>query len=230
MRFVSYVRVSTQRQGQSGLGLDAQRRAVTDYVRTTGGELLEEFVEVESGRNDERPELKRALAHARATGAVLLVAKLDRLTRSVRFIATVLDSGVEIRACDIPSASRLVMFILAAVAEEEARAISARTKSALAEAKKSGKRLGNPRLVGGGDAAMSAKGVAARREKARAHAELVEPFIRDARKAGATSLRQLAAALTARGVRTPRGGTVWQATQVRNVLAIIDAPAQGRAA
>ena len=220
MRFVSYCRVSTQRQGQSGLGLEAQRRAVADYIRSAGGELVEEFVEIESGRNDERPELKRALVHARVSGSVLLVAKLDRLARSVKFIATVLDAGVEIRACDIPSASRMVMHILAAVAEEEARAISARTKAALQAAKARGVRLGNPHLVGGGDAAMSAKGVAARRERARAHAELVAPFIRDAQKAGATSLRQLAAALTARGVRTPRGGSTWQATQVRNVLVI----------
>jgi DNA invertase Pin-like site-specific DNA recombinase len=223
MKFVSYCRVSTQRQGASGLGLEAQDAAVAAYVASHGGVVVERFVEVESGRKSDRPELHRALALCRAIGAVLLVAKLDRLARSVRFISEVLDSKVEIKACDIPSASRMVLHILAAVAEEESRAISARTKAALAAAKVRGVRLGNPRLVGGGDAAMSAKGVEANQSAAVEHAKYVAPFIRDAKAAGATSLRALAHALTVRAVKTRTGKTTWFPAQVRNILATMPA-------
>jgi DNA invertase Pin-like site-specific DNA recombinase len=220
MKFVSYCRVSTQRQGASGLGLEAQDAAVASYVAAIpGATVIERFVEVESGRKSNRPELTRALNLCHVTGAVLLVAKLDRLSRSVRFISEVLDAGVEIRACDIPSASRMVLHILSAVAEEEARAISARTKAALTAAKARGKRLGNPALAGGGDAAMSAKGVEANQSAAVEYAQRVAPFIRDAKAAGATSLRALAQALTARGVKTRTGKTTWFPAQVRNVLA-----------
>jgi DNA invertase Pin-like site-specific DNA recombinase len=223
MKFVSYCRVSTQRQGESGLGLEAQDAAVAAYVASNGGVVVERFVEVESGRKSDRPELHRALALCRAIGAVLLVAKLDRLARSVRFISEVMDSKVEIKACDIPSASRMVLHILAAVAEEESRAISARTKAALTAAKARGVRLGNPRLIGGGDAAMSAKGVEANQSAAIEYAQRVAPFIRDAKAAGATSLRALAQALTARGVKTRTGKTTWFPAQVRNVLATMPA-------
>lgn len=132
---VAYYRVSTERQGRSGLGLEGQRFGVEVYSARTGATITREFVEVESGRNDDRPKLAEALAFARRAKAMLLVAKLDRLSRSVKFIATILDSGVEFAAADLPEANRLLLHILAAVAENEARAISDRTKAALQAAK-----------------------------------------------------------------------------------------------
>jgi DNA invertase Pin-like site-specific DNA recombinase len=141
-KIIAYIRVSTAHQGRSGLGLEAQRAAVVDYCSGTDSEIVREFVEVESGRNDERPKLAEALAFARRAKATLCVAKLDRLSRSVRFIATVLDSGVEFTAADFPEANRLMLHVLAAVAEYEARQISCRTRGALAAAKARGVRLG----------------------------------------------------------------------------------------
>src|SRR5580704_19108778 len=130
-KVVAYYRVSTARQGSSGLGLEGQRAAVEAHCARTGVTIAREFVEVESGRNDDRPKLAEALAFARRAKATLLVAKLDRLSRSVKFIATVLDSGADFAACDVPEANRLLLHVLAAVAENEAKAISDRTKAAL---------------------------------------------------------------------------------------------------
>ena len=132
--FVTYLRVSTERQGQSGLGLEAQRAAVAAHVLGRG-EVVAEFVEVESGKRSDRPELARALVEAKRAGAVLLIAKLDRLARNVAFIANLLESGVEVTAADMPEANRFLLHIMAAVAEQEGRAISERTRSALAAAK-----------------------------------------------------------------------------------------------
>ena len=140
---VANYRVSTERQGQSGLGLDAQRSAVAAYA--AGRDLLGEFVEVESGRKDNRPQLAAALALCRQKRAVLVIAKLDRLARSVAFISNLMESGVEFVAVDMPQANRLTLHILAAVAEHEREMISQRTRSALAAAKVRGIRLGNPR-------------------------------------------------------------------------------------
>ncbi len=136
-RFVAYLRVSTQKQGQSGLGLEAQRRAVAEHVNGHG-ELLAEYVEIESGRKNDWPRLAAALAHAKATGSTLIVAKLDRLARNVAFIAALMESGVEFIACDMPLANRLTVHVLVAVAEHEAAMISQRTKAALAAAKARG--------------------------------------------------------------------------------------------
>ena len=141
-KIVSYLRVSTARQGESGLGLDAQRAAVEAFCKRTSSTIAREFVEVESGRHDDRPKLAEALAFARRSKATLLVAKLDRLSRSVRFIASVMDSGVEFAAADMPDANRMLLHILAAIAEGEAKAISDRTKSALAAAKARGTNSG----------------------------------------------------------------------------------------
>ena len=137
MQFVTYLRVSTERWGQSGLGLEAQRAAVAAHVLGRG-EVAAEFVEVESGKRADRPELVRALAEAKRAGAVLLIAKLDRLARNVAFIANLLESGVEVTAADMPEANRFVLHVMAAVAEQEGRAISERTKAALAAAKARG--------------------------------------------------------------------------------------------
>ena len=142
MRYVVYLRVSTQRQGASGLGLEAQRAAVAAFVAQRGGQVLAERVEVESGKRADRPQLAEALAEAKRAGAVLLIAKLDRLARNVAFIAGLLEAGVEVQACDMPEANRFLLHVMAAVAEHEAAAISARTKAALAAAKARGVKLG----------------------------------------------------------------------------------------
>jgi DNA invertase Pin-like site-specific DNA recombinase len=212
-KWVSYLRVSTDRQGESGLGLEAQRKAVADYLNGGQWTLAAEFVEVESGkRSDNRPELTGALAACRKLKAKLVIAKLDRLSRNVAFIAALMDSGVEFKACDNPHATRLTLHILAAVAEHERLMISQRTKAALAAAKARGKKLGGPKLAIATKLGNQANAAAADRFAAN-----VAPVIRQIRATGARSLRAVAAALTARGIATARGGE-WNAAQVANVL------------
>lgn len=141
-KYIAYYRVSTQRQGQSGLGLEAQRNATHNFLRAAGAELLAEYTEVESGKRANRPQLAVAMQECRATGAVLLIAKLDRLARNVHFISGLLESGVKFTAIDMPNADRSMLHVYAAMAEEEARRISERTKVALAAAKQRGIKLG----------------------------------------------------------------------------------------
>ncbi len=216
-KFVSYLRVSTDRQGKSGLGLEAQREAVMGYLNGGKWQLVGEFVEVESGRKDERPELAKALEAARKAKATLVIAKLDRLSRRVSFISAVMDSGVDFIAVDQPHATRLTLHILAAVAEHEREMISARTKAALAAAKRRGRKLGwsipSRRRE---QANAAARGAAANAGKADAYAANVLPIIRSIRDAGTTSLAGIAEALNGRGIKTARGGR-WYATTVRNV-------------
>jgi DNA invertase Pin-like site-specific DNA recombinase len=210
---VSYLRVSTDRQGESGLGLEAQRKAVADYLNGGSWSLAAEFVEIESGkRSNNRPQLAAVLAACKKLKAKLVVAKMDRLSRNVAFIATMMDSGVEFVACDNPNAARLTLHILAAVAEHEREMISQRTKAALAAAKARGVRLGGPKL-----AIATKLGNAGNRAAANRFAINVAPIIHQIRASGATSLRAIAAALNARGVATARGGQ-WNATQVMSVL------------
>lgn len=215
-RFVSYIRVSTEKQGRSGLGLEAQREAVARYLNGGKWTLHGEFVEVESGRkaDDRRPELAKALEMCRLTGAVLVIAKLDRLARDAHFLLGLEKAGVEFVACDMPTANRLTIGIMALVAEEEARAISARTKAALAAAKARGTALGGWR---GGAKVDGAIGAQANRQGAEDFAKGLAPMLLKMKGEGA-SLREMAARLTERGIRTPRGGA-WTATAVRNVLA-----------
>ena len=216
-RFVSYYRVSTAQQGASGLGLEAQREAVSRHVAGAQGVIVAEFQEVESGKRNDRPQIAAALAACRLRHATLIIAKLDRLARNVHFISSLMESGVDFVACDNPHATRLTIHILAAVAEHEREMISARTIAALAAARARGVKLGNPALKPGDRfAARSAR--QARSALADAHAADVQPYIEAARKAGCTSLGEIARALTARGIRTPAGGLEWRAAQVLRVL------------
>lgn len=218
-RFITYLRVSTKRQGRSGLGIEAQRAACTAHIQRVGGEIppLAEYVEVESGKRNDRPELQKALDHCRATGAHLLIAKLDRLARNAAFLISLRDSGVEIVAADMPQANRLVIGIMALVAEEEREAISKRTREALAAAKARGVKLGGDR-GGRTSPEVRAKGVEARQRKAQERALLVAPHIEAARQSGATSLRQIGAYLEARGIQTATGQSRWTPKSVAAVL------------
>lgn len=217
MHFVTYLRVSTDRQGKSGLGLEAQRAAVADRVAGKG-EIAAEYVEIESGKKNDRPQLARALAEAKRIGAVLLIAKLDRLARNVAFIANLLEAGVEIAAADMPEANRFLLHVMAAVAEHEGRAISDRTRAALAAAKARGVALGWSMPGRAGEQHQAArKGAERNAQKADQHAANVLPVIRQIAGGGA-SLRRTADELNARGIKTARGGQ-WHAATVRNVMA-----------
>lgn len=215
-RFVSYLRVSTAKQGASGLGLEGQRTAVTDYLNGGNWNLIAEVIEVESGKRSDRPKLAEAMRLCRLHGATLVVAKLDRLARDAHFLLGLSKAGVEFVACDMPSANRMTVGILAVVAEEEARMISARTKAALAAAKARGVKLGGDRgaMI---STETRTKGNAARLAKANARASDLSRDIAEIRAAGATSLRDIAAGLNARGIPTARGGE-WSAVQVQRVL------------
>jgi DNA invertase Pin-like site-specific DNA recombinase len=215
--FVAYYRVSTDQQGRSGLGIEAQKAVVAAHVSQAGGRLIHEFEETESGKRADRPQLAAALAAARSNKAALIVAKIDRLARNTAFLLSVADGAGEagVVFCDLPMLppgpmGKFFLTLMAAVAELEAGLISQRTKAALAAAKARGVRLGNPRLRSGGAGA-------ARKRQARATARAVKPYIDAARKAGCNTLQEIAAALIARGVKTPGGGLDWRAEQVRRI-------------
>jgi len=214
-KVVGYVRVSTTKQGQSGLGLEAQVEAINAYARQHGREVVAIYQEVESGKVSDRPELTKALWRARRIKAALVVAKLDRLARSVAFTSAIMDSGVDFVACDNPYATRLTLHILAAVAEHEAWATSTRTKAALAAAKARGTKLGCPIAS---ETSVIAREALSR--KARARAQNIAAIVRDIERSGIASLAGIARALEARGIKTPRGSTSWQAAQVARVKAM----------
>jgi DNA invertase Pin-like site-specific DNA recombinase len=211
-KFVAYFRVSTDKQGKSGLGLEAQREAVMNYLNGGRWTLVDEFTEIESGKRNDRPELEMALAACKRQKAKLVIAKLDRLGRNLAFIATLMESGVEFVAVDNPHANKLTVHILAAVAQHERELISERTKAALAAAKRRGKRLGNPNL-----SKAAKRGVAALKANARRFAANVRPIIEEIMRAGATSHNAVAAKLNERNVRAARGG-VWTHVQVGAIL------------
>lgn len=217
-RFVAYYRVSTDKQGRSGLGLDAQREAVQKYLNGGQWTLAAEVTEVESGKKNDRPRLAEALALCRVHNATLVIAKLDRLSRNLAFIANLMESGVEFVACDLPQANRFTIHILAAVAEHEREMISQRTKAALTAAKARGKRLGGVRPGALPNAEEGrALGREARSAKAAKWAADVLPFIHALQDEGASTLQALASGLNAKGIRTPRGGD-WAPTQIMRVL------------
>ncbi len=223
-RFVSYLRVSTDGQGRSGLGLEAQRQAVAAYVAHAGGEVVAEFREVESGKRADRPQLAAALASCRTRRAVLVIAKLDRLARNARFLLSVVEGSGEagVVFCDLPTVpagpiGKFMVTQLAAVAELEAGLTSQRTRAALAVAKARGVRLGNPFPIPA-TAAMAATARQARSRQVQARTADVLAVVRQAQAEGANSLRTIAAALHAHEVLTPAGKTQWSATQVRRLL------------
>jgi len=218
---VSYLRVSTKRQGQSGLGLEAQRAAVADYAAREGLRVVAEYVEVESGRKASRPELAAAINHCRAAKACLVVAKLDRLARNVAFLSALMESGLDFAALDNPHATPFTLHILAAVAEQEAKAISERTRVALAAAKRRGVKLGSNRpghWRGREDARRlgSKRGVKRAAElrtiEARQHNSLVVEQARELRASG-KSWQEVASILNQRGLVTRRGNA-WSKSSV----------------
>lgn len=219
-KLIAYYRVSTQKQGKSGLGLDGQRSAVESYAKTAGGKIVAEYTEIESGRKSDRERLAAAIGHAKLCRGVLVVAKLDRLARNVAFLSALMDSGVDFIACDNPHANRLTIHILAAVAEAEADAIAARTKTALAAAKARGVKLGASRpghrgLTQEARELGSQVAAEARTANARQAYEFLFPTLRDLRNSG-TSLQRIAKQLNAEGHVTQRGGE-WSAMAVLRV-------------
>jgi DNA invertase Pin-like site-specific DNA recombinase len=233
-KFVSYCRVSTAKQQRSGLGLEAQRAAIREFLAGRQWKGVAEYVEVETGKNDTRPELRKALHRAKVTGATLVIAKLDCLSRNLRFIAELQESKVKFVCADMADATELTIHIFASLAQHERKVISERTKRALQavkeieadpirakERRKLGKKpLGNPNgaraLLGAGkgNAAAVAEVIA----KADRHAQDVLPVIDDIRSTGITGLRGIATELNARGILTARSGR-WYAMTVRNLLA-----------
>jgi DNA invertase Pin-like site-specific DNA recombinase len=227
-KLIAYLRVSTKQQGASGLGIEGQRTAVETYAKQTGAEVAFWYTEVESGKRSDRPELAKALSHARRIKAVLVVAKLDRLARNVAFLANLLESNVEFVACDNPAANKLTLHVLAAVAEAEATAISARTKAALQAYKDRGGKLGadlpqcrnlthEARTKG-----AQAAGEAASRSANEAYSDLL-PIVVRLRNDGIT-LQEIAATLNREG-HTTRRGKPWNHVQVLRLLARANAMA-----
>lgn len=216
---VQYIRVSTQKQGRSGLGLEAQQSMIADYANRIGAKIVGEFVEVESGsRTDNRPELKKALALARRMKATLVVAKLNRLARNVAFVSALLDTpGVEFRAADFPDASRMMVQMLVVFGEYERTMIAKRTREALAARKARGQPLGNPANLNQGGTHIAENNKA----KAIAEAERLWPVIDHARRGGVVTVRALAAHLNDKGYVTERG-SAWHPTSVARVLARLD--------
>ena len=219
-KFVAYYRVSTQKQGNSGLGLEAQQKIVADHLDGGEWELIEEVTEVESGKRSDRhrPELARALKICNTEGATLVIAKLDRLTRNMPFLTRLLESKTDFIACDIPdmgnpTQNRFLLQLLGNVAEYEGALISERTRAGLAAAKQRGAKLGTPDPEAG--AMLAGEFVAKRADD---FAREVGPVIDELKLYGCSTLQKIALGLEARGVRTARGRTKWSASAVRNLI------------
>lgn len=215
---VAYLRVSTDRQGRSGLGLEAQREAIARFAEREAIDLVVEFVEVETGKGsdalDRRPQLAAALAQARRLKCPVIVAKLDRLSRDVHFISGLMSQRIPFIVTELGAdADQFMLHLYAALAEKERKLISERTKAALAVKKAQGIRLGNPTNL----AEARAKAAVSTKATADAFAANVVPIIEQVKASGATSYRAIAEALNVRGVRTARGGS-WQAATVRNIM------------
>ncbi|MBR0934863.1 recombinase family protein [Bradyrhizobium jicamae] len=224
-KFIAYYRVSTGKQGKSGLGIEAQHEAVRTYLNGGDWSIVGEFTEIESGKRSDRPALEQALAAARLHRAALVVSKVDRLTRSVAFLSRLLEAGVDVRFADLPAiegaTGRFMLQQMVAVAELEAGLISDRTKKALSAAKKRGTVLGGFRGVVPGRKMREASRKALQARSA-ARAADIAPAIKALQDAGKTSLREIAAGLNAQGIPTARGNGTWSAVQVARVLERLD--------
>jgi DNA invertase Pin-like site-specific DNA recombinase len=230
MKAIAYYRVSTKQQGKSGLGLDGQREALEQFIGQQQGDIIGQYREVETGKRADRPELLKAIAHAKRSKAVLVVAKLDRLSRNVAFLSRLMESGVDFVACDNPHANRFTCHILASVAEFEAQQISDRTKAALASAKRRGIKLGSSRpnhwagredrRRAGAQKGAVAAGQVHREQAQDAYGDLYAVVL-EARAKGQT-LRQIAAQLNTEG-HTTRNGRPWNQVQVLRVLRRVSA-------
>lgn len=214
MKIISYIRVSTDRQGRSGLGLEAQIASINTYAAQNEGEIIETYREIESGKRNDRPELAKALAHARKAKATLVIARLDRLGRNAAFLLQLQASPVRIVIADQPHIDKMMFGILAVFAESEHDAISKRTKAALQAARARGVRLGNRPGVD------TSPAVAVNVANAGAKASNIAPIIESIERAGVKTLAGIAQALTARGVKTPRGNDNWQPVQVARIKAL----------
>jgi DNA invertase Pin-like site-specific DNA recombinase len=220
-KFVAYLRVSTAKQGRSGLGLEAQRESVRRFVADRGGRIIApEYVEVETGKRNDRPELAKALKRCRTTGATLVVAKLDRLSRNAAFLMTLRDSGAAFVAADLPEANTMTVGVMAVVAQHEREAISARTKAALAAVKARGKSLGGLRLGAADISRYQREGVAAAKQKATERLADIADDLR-ALSCEGLSLNAIARRLNDQDIKASRGGS-WTATAVRRALARLD--------
>ncbi len=215
LRFIAYYRVSTKQQGASGLGLEAQREAVRRHLLSVSGAHLIEFIEIESGKRRDRPELEKAVRLCRQTGATLMIAKLDRLARNVAFVSELMDSEIDFIACDNPQANRLTLHILAAVAEDEARRISERTKAALAAAKARGVKLGGDR--GYRPSGKPEAAIDALKLRTEQFTSSLEPIVAQIQSTGITSMNGIARALNEQGIKTARGGA-WHPSSVHNLV------------
>jgi len=222
--FVSYLRVSTQKQGQSGLGLEAQRKAVSDYLNYGDWNVIEELVEIESGKNNRRPKLMEAIDLCKASGATLLVAKIDRLARDAAFLLNLKDAGIEFIAADMPEANRLTIGIMALVAEQEREIISKRTKDALAAAKAKGVQLGayrDGKFVGRIGTTEDAKRASdARTALYRSRSVEKWPMLQKVDPEGSLSLRSVADSLNLMNVPTVSGKGSWSANSVKRLKAV----------
>ncbi len=217
MKYIAYYRVSTAKQGKSGLGLEAQKKMVADFVAVNGGELVKEHVEIESGAKSERPELLAAIRHADLVGGKLLVGKLDRLSRDLHFILSLQKSKVDFVVCDLPGCDNFTINIYGALAQREREMIAVRTKAGLQARKARGEKMGTNNLKPEMVAEASAKGVAVLKKTADDFAGRVRPVIEGLQARG-MSLRGIAAELEKLGVKSARGGA-WTPTAVKNILA-----------
>lgn len=217
-QYIAYFRVSTQRQGASGLGLAAQRTSVSAYIYNRGV-IVAEFTDIESGKKNNRPELLKAITYCKEKGGILLIAKLDRLTRNVAFIFTLRDSGVEFVCADMPEANTLTIGVMATMAQHEREVIGDRTRKALAEKKRAGFQLGKPENL---TSAASQKGLAIRQQNAREHDNnrRASAFAKSLRNAG-ESWSGIATILNENGFRT-RKGKQFQAVQVQRIIALFN--------
>jgi DNA invertase Pin-like site-specific DNA recombinase len=212
MKFVSYYRVSTDKQGLQGNGIEAQKQAVARYLASMDCQLIDSFEEVESGANNKRPQLTAAIQTAKSKKAILVIAKLDRLSRNAAFLLQLQDSGVDFVACDMPNADKLSVGIIALLAQRERQLISERTKAGLAVAKQRGTTLGNPHA-----ARAWTKAVHAIKERKMEFAKTALKSIKEIQSTGVATLARIADCLNKRGEQTPRGGK-WTATAVKRVL------------